>query len=60
MLLDSLREHIAFLNTLSINSNSLTGRQRKDLLSQDGESNPVTSYYQFFHTKHLENLMFEV
>jgi len=53
-------EHIDFLNTLSINSNSLTRCQRKPSPSQDDELTVVTSCCQYFHTKYLENLMFVV
>ena len=59
MLSDSLRGHVAFLDTLLINSNSLTGRQRKVLLSHDGELKPVTSCLKNPHSKYLEKLMSE-
>ena len=57
---DPLWGYIDFLSTLSVTSNSLTGCQRKDLLSQDGESNPVTSYVQYIYSKYLENLISEI
>ena len=71
---DSLRGHVAFLDALSIPSNSLTGRQRKKLLAKHAYNLPVAGFtveprmanqlrlrpnLEYFHSKHLEKLMSE-